>query len=167
MFPSRAAARCGRWRVPYVPRPRCLHDLHRHPQSRFLKVSEEVRDAVATGKPVVALETTIYTHGRCIGNICHESMTRSSSLCGVRFSIPRKHCTGISAGIRRSSQRGSSSDRWYPQRNCQSWNECRGNCRASLDSGTKDCIESLSTGPGLHLRHGTDKFIMNGRSRNN
>lgn len=42
---------------------RQLHGLHKHPQSRFLNVSEEVRDAVATGKPVVALETTIYTHG--------------------------------------------------------------------------------------------------------
>ncbi|EFQ99005.1 IdgA domain-containing protein [Nannizzia gypsea CBS 118893] len=30
---------------------------------RFLRVSEEVQDAIATGKPVVALETTIYTHG--------------------------------------------------------------------------------------------------------
>lgn len=29
----------------------------------FIKVSEEVRDAVETQKPVVALETTIYTHG--------------------------------------------------------------------------------------------------------
>ena len=32
-------------------------------RDRFLSVSEEVRDAVHTGKPVVALETTIYTHG--------------------------------------------------------------------------------------------------------
>ncbi|KAK2824768.1 hypothetical protein FQN49_007492, partial [Arthroderma sp. PD_2] len=31
--------------------------------NKFLKVSEEVGDAIATGKPVVALETTIYTHG--------------------------------------------------------------------------------------------------------
>ncbi|KAL1982996.1 hypothetical protein VTN96DRAFT_611 [Rasamsonia emersonii] len=31
--------------------------------SKFFQVAEEVRDAVATGKPVVALETTIYTHG--------------------------------------------------------------------------------------------------------
>ncbi|KMU83437.1 carbohydrate kinase [Coccidioides immitis H538.4] len=31
--------------------------------NKFLKISEEVQDAVATGKPVVALETTIYTHG--------------------------------------------------------------------------------------------------------
>ncbi|KAL4885342.1 Indigoidine synthase A like protein-domain-containing protein [Aspergillus karnatakaensis] len=36
---------------------------HSFAQSKFFQVSEEVRDAVATGKPVVALETTIYTHG--------------------------------------------------------------------------------------------------------
>ncbi|KAL4800044.1 Indigoidine synthase A like protein-domain-containing protein [Aspergillus venezuelensis] len=36
---------------------------HSSAQSKFFQVSEEVRDAVATGKPVVALETTIYTHG--------------------------------------------------------------------------------------------------------
>lgn len=29
----------------------------------MLKVSEEVQDALATNKPVVALESTIYTHG--------------------------------------------------------------------------------------------------------
>lgn len=29
----------------------------------MFRVSEEVQDALATGKPVVALETTIYTHG--------------------------------------------------------------------------------------------------------
>lgn len=48
-------------------RSRCFHS--QKPlgfSSQFLKVSEEVRDAVATGKPVVALETTIYTHGRLI-----------------------------------------------------------------------------------------------------
>lgn len=30
---------------------------------RVVKVAEEVRDAIATGRPVVALESTIYTHG--------------------------------------------------------------------------------------------------------
>ena len=30
---------------------------------QFLQVSEEIKNAVALGKPVVALETTIYTHG--------------------------------------------------------------------------------------------------------
>jgi pseudouridine-5'-phosphate glycosidase/pseudouridine kinase len=29
----------------------------------FFRVSEEVREALETKKPVVALETTIYTHG--------------------------------------------------------------------------------------------------------
>lgn len=32
-------------------------------RSDFFKVSEEVEEALQTGKPVVALETTIYTHG--------------------------------------------------------------------------------------------------------
>lgn len=31
--------------------------------ARFLKISDEVQDAIAAKKPVVALETTIYTHG--------------------------------------------------------------------------------------------------------
>lgn len=31
--------------------------------SKIFKVSDEVREATETGKPVVALETTIYTHG--------------------------------------------------------------------------------------------------------
>jgi Indigoidine synthase A like protein len=33
-------------------------------RDRFFRVSEEVQDALKTGKPVVALETTIYTHGK-------------------------------------------------------------------------------------------------------
>ena len=34
-----------------------------HPKNPFIKVSQEVREAVENQKPVVALETTIYTHG--------------------------------------------------------------------------------------------------------
>lgn len=34
-----------------------------HPANSFIKISEEVRDAVEQKRPVVALETTIYTHG--------------------------------------------------------------------------------------------------------
>ncbi len=33
-------------------------------KEKFLQISEEIVHAVASGKPVVALETTIYTHGR-------------------------------------------------------------------------------------------------------
>ncbi|KAJ5286772.1 hypothetical protein N7478_002458 [Penicillium angulare] len=62
MFVSRASVCSRSWRGLNLPRARYLHGLSGS-QSKFLKVSEEVRDAVATGKPVVALETTIYTHG--------------------------------------------------------------------------------------------------------
>ncbi|KAJ5724959.1 Pseudouridine-5'-phosphate glycosidase [Penicillium malachiteum] len=63
MFASRASILSRCCRGARVPRFRSFHALPSSPQSKFLKVSEEVRDAVATGKPVVALETTIYTHG--------------------------------------------------------------------------------------------------------
>ena len=32
-------------------------------KNAFIKVSAQVREAIETQKPVVALETTIYTHG--------------------------------------------------------------------------------------------------------
>ena len=34
--------------------------------NEFLQISEEVREAVHARRPVVALETTIYTHGSSI-----------------------------------------------------------------------------------------------------
>ena len=37
-------------------------------RDNIFEVSEEVRDAIETGKPVVALETTIYTHGLYFAN---------------------------------------------------------------------------------------------------
>ena len=40
-----------------------LHRRHLSGREQLFRVSEEVQDALATGKPVVALETTIYTHG--------------------------------------------------------------------------------------------------------
>ncbi|KAF4184517.1 hypothetical protein CNMCM7927_007777 [Aspergillus lentulus] len=61
---SQAASRlCCRARGPATRAPRAIRSYHDVTQSKFLKVSEEIRDAVATGKPVVALESTIYTHG--------------------------------------------------------------------------------------------------------
>ena len=41
---------------------RSTHCLVRQ-ENHFIKVSEEVREAIETQRPVVALETTIYTHG--------------------------------------------------------------------------------------------------------
>ncbi|CAI7666825.1 unnamed protein product [Penicillium discolor] len=60
MFASRAALKSGCLKGTQLSSARRYHGLA---QSKFFKVSEEVRDAVATGKPVVSLETTIYTHG--------------------------------------------------------------------------------------------------------
>ncbi|KAI9880014.1 MAG: hypothetical protein M1830_005933 [Pleopsidium flavum] len=47
------------------PLARFLVDCRRslYTNNSFLKVSEEVQDALQSGRPVVALETTIYTHG--------------------------------------------------------------------------------------------------------
>ncbi|OJJ43280.1 hypothetical protein ASPZODRAFT_28581 [Penicilliopsis zonata CBS 506.65] len=65
MIAVRAAARLRqRPSSSWSTLPRCSRRRqHDFAKSRFFRVSEEVRDAVATGKPVVALETTIYTHG--------------------------------------------------------------------------------------------------------
>ncbi|EEH19301.2 hypothetical protein PABG_01620 [Paracoccidioides brasiliensis Pb03] len=61
------AARIGRnsrLRFPTQVRYRSYHGRRQLEEARkILKVSEEVQDAVASSKPVVALETTIYTHG--------------------------------------------------------------------------------------------------------
>ncbi|EGE77721.1 serine/threonine protein kinase [Blastomyces dermatitidis ATCC 18188] len=65
----RTAAALWRWsysrlRVPTQPRHRSIHGRRHFGETRkYLKVSEEVQDAVASSRPVVALETTIYTHG--------------------------------------------------------------------------------------------------------
>ncbi|KAF9879291.1 hypothetical protein CkaCkLH20_03524 [Colletotrichum karsti] len=53
----------------------------------LLRVSDEVRDAVATNKPVVALESTIYTHGALGNDLGLEDIVRQGggvpAVCGV------------------------------------------------------------------------------------
>ncbi|CAG8383352.1 unnamed protein product [Penicillium salamii] len=60
---SRALLRSGCLRATQTTQLSRARRYHDFAQSKFFKVSEEVRDAIATGKPVVSLETTIYTHG--------------------------------------------------------------------------------------------------------
>lgn len=59
--------------------------------SGILKVSEEVRDAVETNKPVVALESTIYTHG-ALGDLGLEDIVRQNggvpAVCGILAGVP-------------------------------------------------------------------------------
>ncbi|KAK1998571.1 indigoidine synthase A like protein [Colletotrichum falcatum] len=53
----------------------------------LLRVSEEVADAVATNKPVVALESTIYTHGALANDLGLEDVVRRGggvpAVCGI------------------------------------------------------------------------------------
>ena len=82
-------ARCLRCSSAIRP-PSCLGKA---PQSRryanaaslanILKISEEVADGIATNKPVVALESTIYTHGALSKNLAHEHDELVRSLGGI------------------------------------------------------------------------------------
>ncbi|KAK7952080.1 carbohydrate kinase-like protein [Apiospora aurea] len=58
---------------------------------RLLKVSEEVTDALATNKPVVALESTIYTHG-ALGSLGLEDVVRQNgavpAVVGILEGVP-------------------------------------------------------------------------------
>lgn len=57
-----------------------------------LKISEEVRDALATNKPVVALESTIYTHGALGDDLDLEGVVRRNggvpAVCGILAGVP-------------------------------------------------------------------------------
>ncbi|QSS61410.1 IdgA domain-containing protein [Histoplasma capsulatum] len=75
----RTAARLWKWRNPHFKLPtelRCYSSFHGRNQfgeiNKFLKISEEVQDAVASSRPVVALETTIYTHASRLESIVRE-----------------------------------------------------------------------------------------------
>jgi hypothetical protein len=78
------------------------------------QVSEEVQDALTTGKPVVALETTIYTHGTPL------SLDGLVSTNIHRLPISRKRRPCFESGIRRPSQRRCPCNNWYPQWSCES-----------------------------------------------
>ena len=99
MLASRISLRSRCCRGLRAPRNRYFHDLPSSPQSEFLKISEEVRDAVATGKPVVALETTIYTHGRhqIILDLALKEENSHSKL--YRIPIPREYCPSFAVGV--------------------------------------------------------------------
>ncbi len=52
-------------RLPIAPLD-SRHPTKVHPKNPFIKISDEVYNALRERKPVVALETAIYTHGMCI-----------------------------------------------------------------------------------------------------
>lgn len=61
---TRSAAQLVRTLI--IPQKHCLQARYVSTKSRLVEVAEEVEHAVKTGRPVVALETTIYTHGTYI-----------------------------------------------------------------------------------------------------
>lgn len=58
----------------------------------MLRISEEVSDAVATNKPVVALESTIYTHGALGEDLRLEAIVRENggvpAVIGILDGVP-------------------------------------------------------------------------------
>jgi len=64
----------------YIQRRRITSD------NAFFRISEEVREAIHSKKPVVALETTIYTHGALLLQI----IVREQPNDRTRVSISRK-----------------------------------------------------------------------------
>jgi hypothetical protein len=75
----------------------------------FFRVSEEVRDALNSKKPVVALETTIYTHGRMARKRDSSHVTDGIT----RVSLSRKRSPRVPSRKRSSDQRWSSRDHWH------------------------------------------------------
>ena len=85
------------------------------PLSQILHVSEEVRDAVATNKPVVALESTIYTHGALGNDLFLERIVRDGgavpAVCGILDGVPTVGLTPeevermVSEGAKKVSRR--------------------------------------------------------------
>lgn len=87
------------------------HDALRN----LLKVSPEVADAVATNKPVVALESTIYTHGALGDDLLLEDIVRRNgavpAVCGILDGVPSvgldvsEVARMVSEGARKASRR--------------------------------------------------------------
>ncbi|KAH8884479.1 hypothetical protein GQ53DRAFT_661827 [Thozetella sp. PMI_491] len=85
------------------------------PLSQLLRVSEEVADAIATNKPVVALESTIYTHGALGNDLLLEDVVRKNgavpAVCGILAGIPTVGLTPdeiermVSEGAKKASRR--------------------------------------------------------------
>ncbi|KAK0657658.1 Indigoidine synthase A like protein-domain-containing protein [Cercophora newfieldiana] len=87
-------ARALRLTKPSVPSSRRLLSIHTSPPPSVLHISPEVKDALATNRPVVALESTIYTHGALGDDLAAylEQVVRDNggvpATCGVLAGVP-------------------------------------------------------------------------------
>jgi pseudouridine-5'-phosphate glycosidase/pseudouridine kinase len=81
----------------------------------ILRVAEEVSDAVAMNRPVVALESTIYTHGALGADLNLEAIVRKHgavpAVCGILNGIPTVGLTPaevdlmVNEGAKKASRR--------------------------------------------------------------
>lgn len=85
----------------------------------ILRVSEEVSDAVATNRPVVALESTIYTHGALGSDLNLEAIVREHgsvpAVCGILNGIPTVGLTPseVDLMVREGAKKASRRDLAY------------------------------------------------------
>jgi hypothetical protein len=72
----------GRSSLKWRPTSKLLLSAHRaiSTNNGFLKISEEVQEAIHSKKPIVALETTIYTHGSVKGELYNEPQLTQSKV---------------------------------------------------------------------------------------
>lgn len=98
---------------------------------KVLRVSEEVTDAVATNKPVVALESTIYTHGALGEDLKLEAIVRENggvpAVIGILDGVPTVGLTPeelermVSSGTATKASRRDLAYLAGMVRNSQSW----------------------------------------------
>lgn len=127
--------------------------LQQRPISTYrnpLAVSEEVAEAVHAGKPVVALETTIYTHGESLLTLCPSHLR----LTCLGLPISRQHRSILQLGISGAGARRRTCDHWRAQWNSQSGHATRGDYRALGEDRRRKCRQSVSKRPRLCLWKG-------------
>lgn len=118
--------------------------------NHYFKVSEEVREAIENHQPVVALETTIYTHGRYQRSLwCAPSFTNV-----IRFPLSRKHGFGFPLGICGPRQWRRSSYHRRTEWHCSCGVFGRGADRTNRDGRQTRDQKSFKAGSGPYTRIG-------------
>jgi pseudouridine-5'-phosphate glycosidase/pseudouridine kinase len=109
----------------FTPRTRHFHSSPQHRQlqnqhlNRLLKISPEVSSALATNKPLVALESTIYTHGALGNDLNLEEIVREHgavpAVCGILSGAPTVGLTPdeIDRMVREGAKKASRRDLAY------------------------------------------------------
>jgi hypothetical protein len=112
----------------------------------LFKVSEEVQDALETGKPVVALETTIYTHGEFNSMIFPKHAADRL----LRLSLSGKCGSVIPPRISSPSPRRDPSNNWHTKRCRESRHGSRRTHPTGVECWELQYVEDLPQRPGVY-----------------